>query len=87
MMVTHTMRELLANATEFLVSTLVDLMTRPVTIEPDCIWAVLSKVPTSVTAATCMCLSIMGKTSQELAKSRGMTELQHVYKRKNNDCR
>lgn len=69
-MVRCEMRGLLANATEFLGSTLVDLMTKPVTIEADRIWAILSKVPTtSVTPATGMCLSIMGKTNQERAKS------------------
>ena len=69
MMVMRAMCGLLENATEFLMSTLVDLMTKPVTIKADCIRAVLSKVPMSVTPATCMCLSIMGKTNQELAKS------------------
>lgn len=68
-MVRCEMRGLLANATEFLTSTLVDLMTKPVTIEADRIWAILSKVPTSVSPATGMCLSIMGKTNQERAKS------------------
>lgn len=68
-MVTRTMHGRLANATEFLVSTLIDLMTKPVSIDADHIWAVPSKVPMSVTPVTCMCLSIMGKTNQELTKS------------------
>ena len=68
-MVRCEMRGLLANATEFLASTLVDLMTKPVTIEADRIWTILSKVPTSVTPVTGMCLSIVGKTNQERAKS------------------
>lgn len=63
------MRGILADATEFLVIALVDLMAKLLAIEAYRIRTVFRKVSLPITPATCVCLSIMGKTNQEFTKS------------------